>query len=115
MTNLEYAKYKGKNDFKEFVETEGYPTPVALDQFREDVYGFMVEAIGNTQARSEYDATTQYRLRNIEYRGVELMISGEIAKAKIENYIKNAIAAIFSPEDKADLEIADDEIHRGVV
>jgi len=115
MTNEEYAKYKDYANLAAFVAAEGYPSSTALDQFREDVFGFMIKYIGSENARSTYDSYTQFQLRNIEYRGVELMVSGEIAKAKIENYIQNAIVTLFGKEDREDMEVVDNAIHRGVV
>lgn len=115
MTNDEYGKYKGKDDFATFLDAEGYPTANALNQFREDVWGWMVGAIGSTNARSTYDTDIQYKLRNIEYRAVDLLVSGEIAKNKIENYIANAITEIFGETDKIETEHMDEVGNRGVV
>ena len=114
MTNDEYGKYKKYADFATFVAEEGYPTEVALNQFREDIWGWMVGFIGSTNARTTYDSFMQFKLRNIEYRGVELMISGEIAKNKIENYIGNSITELFGETDKAEADAADETGNRGV-
>ena len=114
LTDNEYGIAKGYTDFATFVAKEGYPTSLTLNQFREDIWGWMVGYIGNDQARSLYDIEVQYKLRNIEYRAVELMISGEIAKNKIENYIANSITELFGETDKAETDVVDDEINRGV-
>ena len=114
LTDNEYGIAKGYADFATFVADEGYPTALALNQFREDVWGWMVGYIGNDQARSLYDPEIQYKLRNIEYRAVELMVSGEIAKTKIENYIGSSITELFGETDKAETDVVDDEINRGV-
>lgn len=115
MTKDEYGIYKGYEDFDAFETAEGYPTEDALNQFREDVWGWMVSYIGSTNARSTYDTQIQYKLRNIEYRGVELLVSGEIAKNKIENYIANAITELFGETDKIETEHVDEVGNRGVV
>ena len=115
MTNLEYAERKGYETWAAFISGDGYPTEKALDQFREDIWGWMVGYIGNTNARTTYDSFMQFKLRNIEYRGVELMISGEIAKNKIENYIGNSITELFGETDKAETDAADESGNRGVV
>lgn len=114
MTDNEYGIAKGYADFTTFVAAEGYPTALALNQFREDIWGWMVSYIGNTNARATYDIYIQYKLRNIEYRAVELMVSGEIAKNKIENYIGSSITELFGETDKVETDIVDDEINRGV-
>ena len=115
MTNIEYAKYKGYDDWDGFIAVEEYPTAGALDLFREDVFGWMIGQIGNEQARTAYGTNEQFKLRNIEYRAVELMISGEIEKDKVENYIADSIMVLFGEKDDAELEVIDNEIHRGVV
>jgi len=115
MTNDEYAKYKKYDDFDAFIAAQGYPNANALDQFREDIWGWMVGYIGSTNARSTYDTHIQYKLRNIEYRAVELLVSGEIAKNKIENYIGNAITELFGETDKGEADAVDDVGNRGVV
>ena len=115
MTNLEYAERKGYDSWVLFIAGEGYPTEKGLDQFREDIWGWMVGFIGSTNARTTYDSFMQFKLRNIEYRGVELMISGEIAKNKIENYIGNSITELFGETDKAEADAADETGNRGVV
>lgn len=115
MTNKEYANYKGFETLAAFSHTEQYPNEYTLDIFRQDVWGWMTEYIGNTKARSTYDTNMQYKLRNIEYRAVELLVSGEIAKNKIENYIGNSITELFGETDKAEADAADEEINRGVV
>lgn len=115
MTNKEYAKYKGYSTMAAFVHSEQYPNDNALDLFREDIWGWMTEYIGNTNARSTYDTNMQYKLRNIEYRAVELLVSGEVAKNKIENYIANSITELFGETDKAEADAADEAGNRGVV
>ena len=114
LTDNEYGIAKGYADFATFVAAEGYPTALTLNQFREDIWGWMVGYIGNENARSTYDTYIQYKLRNIEYRAVELMISGEIAKNKIETYIANSITELFGETDKIEQDVVDDEINRGV-
>ena len=114
LTDNEYGIAKGYDDFTTFVAAEGYPTAKTLNQFREDVWGWMIGFIGSENARSTYDTYIQYKLRNIEYRAVELMVSGEIAKNKIENYIANSISELFGETDKVEQDVVDDEINRGV-
>jgi hypothetical protein len=108
LTNNEYGIYKGYTNFATFLAAEGYPTEAALDQFREDVYGWMVGYIGTDNARSTYDTW-------IEYRAVELLISGEIAKNKIENYIASSIMELFGENDKAEQDAIEEVGNRGVV
>ncbi len=116
MTDDEFGIFKNYATFSAFFTKEGYPNATTLNQYRESVWSWMTKFIGNTSTRSTYNGNVQFQLRDIEYRGVELLISGEIAKNKIENYIQNAIIEIFGEPDKGELDAADESSpNRGVV
>lgn len=115
MTDNEYGIAKGYASFATFIASEQYPPATTLNQFREDIWAWMVGFIGSTAERDTYDNFKQWKLRNIEYRGVELMVQGEIAKNQVQTYVQNAIIELFGETDKAESDAIDEVGNRGVV
>lgn len=89
LTKDEFAKRQGYADWDAYTADNEFPTEAGIDDMIEDMSALMNEEIGQTS-----DVTVRLtELRNICYRGVQMMIDEELARDQGER------RAIYNPAD----------------